>query len=84
MPDISLEDDLHGLVDDVDTPVTPPPTINPPSAGPRPAGPERLRLTVEDAEGPTARDAHYIEYFPEHLGTGAVWGEETPFFEKLQ
>ena len=49
-----------------------------------PGEPERVTPTVEDAEDATAGEAYYIEEFPDHLGAGAVWGEELPSFENLQ
>jgi hypothetical protein len=85
MPDITLEDDLHGLEEDLDnarrSQPPQPATIIPEGPGLMGAEPESLRATVEDA---SVEDANYVEEFPANLGAGAVWGEEVPFFEKLR
>jgi hypothetical protein len=85
MPDISLEEDLHGLEDDLaNTMEFQPDTITPPGPEMPPAQPECLRATVEDAEDEDSdTSAYYVEEFPANLGAGAVWGEEVPVFEKL-
>jgi hypothetical protein len=87
MPDITVEEDLQGLEEEIENIRQPSPAIlTPPAHGEMPAEPGRVRATVEDAEEAAVgdSDAYYIEKFPENLGAGAVWGEELPFFEVLR
>ena len=55
---------------------------NPPNLAIRP----ETRATVGDAnEGDNHSEPNFfIEEFPQHLGAGAVWGEDVPFFEELR
>jgi hypothetical protein len=84
MPDITLEDDLLGVEDDLNNTMvaqedTPPGNENAPDQS------ARLHVTIQDAEegDKEAESAFYIEEFPANLGAGAVWGKDVPFFEKL-
>jgi hypothetical protein len=84
MPDITLEEDLQELQEDlVNYRQYPPAMFTPPVHGVMPAEPGRVSATTEDAEA-TVANAYYIEEFPEDLGVGAVWGEELPSFEILR
>ena len=85
MPDITLEEDLRGLEDDLAKSMgAQPDTIAPPASETQPARAHHPRATVEDAEEDDEEFAQYIEEFPSNLGAGAVWGEEVPFFEKIR
>ena len=76
MPDITLEEELQGLEDDLaDTRGLQPDTVTPPGPEMPPAQPEHRRATVEDAEDEEEESAYYIEEFPASSGAGAVWGE---------
>ena len=75
LPDTILEDDLLELEYLPDT--EPDPEV------PHHV-PECHRSTLNDAEEEELHPANYIQESPTNLGAGAVWGEEIPFFEKLQ
>lgn len=82
MPDITLEEDLQGLEDDL-TDVREFQLADTNHTIITPLGPE-MPPAVEDAEGKDEEPAYYIEEFPANLGAGAVWREEVPAFEKLR
>jgi hypothetical protein len=80
MPDITLEDDLLGLEDDLaNTRGSQPDMI---------VAPDNVipLVTVEDVEeeDQEQKSIYYVEAFPINLGAGAVWGEDVPFFENLR
>lgn len=75
LPDTTLEDDLQGFEAFPDTPLDLEMT---------PHDPEYHRPITNDAEDEGLDSANYIQEFPTHLGAGAVWGEDIPFFEKLR
>ena len=74
LPDTTLEHNLQGF-DDL------PETLD---RGIPPHEPEVNASIANDQEEETLDSATYIEEFPTNKGAGAVWGEETPFFEKLR
>jgi hypothetical protein len=82
MPDITLEDNLLGLEDDLANTRGPQPVTMAPD--------NEIPLVIvediaEDAGGDEEpKPTYYVEVFPINLGAGAVWGEDVPFFEKLQ
>ena len=84
MPDITLEDDLLGLEDDLANPGGPQPD-NWPENEICLDWPGHLHLTIKNAENRDEESVstYYVKEFPANLGTGAVWGEDVPFFEKL-
>jgi hypothetical protein len=80
IPDITLEDDLLVLEEELANNTGPPDTPPTPSDQ---RGP--LRAVVQDTEiqAKENESAFYIEECPADLGAGAVWGEEVPYFEKV-
>jgi hypothetical protein len=84
MPDITLEDDLLGLEDDLANARGPQPD-NQPENERHVDRPGHLHVTVKNAENGDQESEYiyYVEQFPAGLGAGAVWGEDVPFFERL-
>ena len=80
MPDVTLEDDLPGLEDDLANPGGPQPDNRPENEICLDL-PGHLHLTVENTEDRDKEPAstYYVEEFPANFGTGAVW-EKTCLF----
>ena len=85
--DITFEDDLLGLENDVvefgGTIANTPPVNGIPPELPEPQVHPPVTVENVNDRSNNSEFAFFVEEFPAELGAGAVWGEDIPFFERV-